>query len=390
LTFRRVGHKNLLMRLGFDLRPFLREETGVGTYLRNLLFELAQIDRTNEYFLFSSSWRDRFPEDKMPPFERRTFRDCHLPVRVLNSLWQRRRRPTLDFFFRTDLDLTHSATPLILPTKGKKVITVHDTFFMDYPDRAGEEAGRVFFRLAAASFRDADGIVTPSTVTSIELVSRFAVDEKKVKVVHHGLDKRFIEDVPADELMATRERFRLPTSFLLFVGAQVPRKNLVRLVEALKIIHLNGLWIPLVLVGPGGEDSEAIRSKAEHLGIGRWVISTGYLEERDVRNAYRLATAFVLPSLCEGFGMPLIEAMASGIPVAASQVSAIPEVCRDAAVYFRPDNAESMAEKVAAVVEDETLRQRLIEKGKKRAQDFSWGKAAAQTLAFYDSVMQGP
>ena len=377
------------MRLGFDLRPFLREETGVGNYLRNLLFHLAEIDRTNEYFLFSSSWKDRFPKEKVPPFERLEFRDFRLPVRILNSLWQKRRRPSLDFFFRTGLDLTHSATPLILPTRGRKVITVHDIFFMDFPNQAGEEAGKVFFRLAAASFRDADGIVTSSTFTSVELVSRFALDEKKLRIIPPGLDRRFLEDVSAAELRATGERLNLPPSFLLFVGAQEPRKNLVRFVEALKIVHLHGAQIPLVLVGPEGEDSEAIWAKAEKLGIGSWIRTTGYLQERDIRNTYRLATAFVLPSLCEGFGMPLVEAMASGVPVAASQVSAIPEVCRDAAVYFQPENPESMAEKVVSVLEDEGLRKRLIARGKERARDFSWKKTAEETLAFYESVMQG-
>jgi glycosyltransferase involved in cell wall biosynthesis len=377
------------MRIGFDVRPFLREETGVGTYLRHLLFHLAAIDTANEYFLFSSSWRDRFPEERIPPFERLTFRDRRLPVRLLNWLWQRRRFPTLDRFFRTKLDLTHSATPLILPTAGKKIITVHDLFFMDFPEQAGDEAGRVFFRLAAASFRDADGLVTPSNVTAVEIASRFAVDEKKVKVIPHGLDSRFLEDVPASELKATRKRCNLPPSFLLFVGAQVPRKNLVRFVEALKILHLRGLKIAFVLVGPPGEDSAGIRAKAASLGIGHWVMMTGYVEETDIRNIYRLATAFVFPSLCEGFGMPLLEAMASGLPVAVSGVSAMPEVCRDAAVYFRPDSAESMAEKVASVIEDEDLRNRLIARGKERVRDYSWEKAAAETLAFYKAVVKG-
>ena len=389
LTFGGVGHKNLVMRLGFDLRPFLREETGVGKYLRNLLFELAKIDRTNEYFLFSSSWKDRFPDEKIPPFERREFRDCRFPVRTLNWLWRKRRRPSLDFFFRTELDLVHSATPLIVPTRGKKVITVHDLFFMDFPDQAGWEAGKVFFRLAAASFRNADGIVTPSTVTAIAIISRFAVDEKKLKVIPHGLEKRFLEEVPAAELMATRKRSNLPASFLLFVGAQEPRKNLVRLVEALKIIHRCGFQIALVLAGPPGEDSAVIRAKAESLGISHWVMTTGYLSDSEIRNIYRLATAFVMPSLCEGFGMPLIEAMASRVPVAASRVSAMPEVCRDAAVYFLPDSPEDMAEKISSVIRDEDLRNELIAKGRERALDFRWEKAAAETLAFYESLVQG-
>lgn len=377
------------MRLGYDLRPFLREETGVGTYLKNLLFHLARADTANEYFLLSSSWKDRFPAEKIPPFARMKRHDLRIPVTLLNSLWQKRRWPPLDLFFRAKLDLTHSAAPLLLPTRGKKVITVHDLFFMDFPELAGEEAGRTFFRLAAASFRDADGILTFSNFTSIELISRFALDEKKIKVVYHGVDARFFEEVGAAELKATRKRCNLPPAFLLFVGAQVPRKNLVRFLEAMKIVHLHGIRIPLVLVGPDGEDTEAIRRRAEKLGLGHWVISTGYLEDEDVRRVYRLATAFVFPSLCEGFGLPLVEALASGIPVAASLNSAIPEVCRDAAVYFQPESAESMAEKVVAVIEDEELRKKLIAKGKERARDFSWDKAAAETLGFYERVVQG-
>jgi glycosyltransferase involved in cell wall biosynthesis len=377
------------MRLGFDLRPFLRKETGVGTYLKSLLFHLAGIDTTNEYFLFSSSWKDRFPTEKIPPFTRMRFHDLRIPVKLLNSLWQKRRRPPLDLFFQTRLDLTHSATPLILPGRGKRIITVHDLFFMDFPEMAGKEAGRTFFRLAAASFRDADGILTLSHFTSVELVSRFGLEETKVKVVPLGLDKRFLDEVPAAELEATRERCSLPPAFLLFVGAQVPRKNLVRFLEALKIVHLHGIQIPFVLIGPEGEDTDAIRRQAEKLGLGHWVTAAGYLDEESVRHAYKLATAFVFPSLCEGFGLPLVEAMASGVPVAASQTSAIPEICRDAAVYFQPENPESMAEKVLSVIEDEELRKKLVVRGKERARDFSWERAAAETLEFYGRVVQG-
>lgn len=377
------------MRLGYDLRPFLREETGVGTYLKNLLFHLARIDSANEYFLLSSSWKDRFPAEKIPPFAKMKSHDLRIPVKLLNSLWQKRRWPPLDLFFRTTLDLTHSATPLLLPTRGRTVITVHDLFFMDFPEMAGEEAGRAFFNLAAASFRDAGGILTFSNFTSVELISRFALEEQKVKVVYHGVDPRFLEDVPAAELKATRKRCNLPPAFLLFVGAQVPRKNLVRFLEALKIVHLQGIRIPLVLVGPAGEDTEAIRQRAETLGLGHWIISAGYLKDKDVRHIFRLATAFVFPSLCEGFGLPLVEAMASGIPVAASLTSAIPEVCRDAAVYFQPESPESMAEKVVAVVEDGELRHRLIARGKERVRDFSWEKAAVETLGFYERIIQG-
>jgi glycosyltransferase involved in cell wall biosynthesis len=376
-----------IMQLGFDLRPFLREETGVGIYLKNLLFHLAQIDRTNYYCLFSSSWKHRFPREKIPPFVNRTFKDWRLPVKLLNHFWQKWRHPSLDLFFGKTLDLVHSATPLILPTKGKKIITVHDLFFMDFPDQAGDEAGLVFRPLAPESFRRSDGIITFSSFTKDELLARFDVPADKVKVIPHGLDRRFLEDVPPLELKATRKRCRLPPSFLLFVGAQEPRKNLVRLVEALKILHLQGLKIPLLLVGPQGQDSETLRARAAMLDLGHWVMLTGYLPDLEVRHIYRLASAFVFPSLCEGFGLPLVEAMASGVPVAASFSSAIPEVCQSAAVYFRPEDPEDMAEKISSLLESSELRQELAAKGKRRALDFSWEIAAEETLAFYNTVV---
>jgi glycosyltransferase involved in cell wall biosynthesis len=373
------------MRLGFDLRPFLREETGVGTYLRNLLFELARLDRANEYFLFSASWKDRFAAAKVPSFARGRFRDRRVPVKLLNFFWQRWGVPPLDWFVGARLDLTHSATPLLLPTKGRKIITVHDLFFMDRPSFVGREAGRVFFRRAADAFRRSDGIVTFSAFTRDELVTRFDVLAGKVRVIPHGLDRRFLEDVSAAEREEFRTAHHLPPSFLLFVGAQEPRKNLPRLLEALKIVHLHGHSLALVLAGPPGADTPVIRETARRLGLDRWLTMTGYLSPAELRKIYRLAAVFVFPSLCEGFGLPLVEAMASGLPVVAAMNSAMPEVCGDAALFCRAEDPESIAEKIQVVLESGPVRQELAAKGRRRALAFRWDKAAAETLEFYRS-----
>ena len=371
------------MRLGFDLRPFLRRETGVGTYLRNLLVELARLDRDNEYFLFSASWKDRFPSGQVPPFARARFIDRRIPVRALNLAWQRWGFPSFDRLVGARMDLVHSATPLVLPTDGKKIITVHDLFFMDSPSMAGEEAGGGVSRRAAGSFRRCDGIITFSSFTRGELAARFDVRPEKVRVIPHGVNRRFLEDIPAAGLEAFRAARGLPESFLLFVGAQEPRKNLPRLVEALKIVHLHGNRIPLVLAGPPGGDTETVLAAAARLGLGEWLTMTGYLPADDLPKLYRLATALVFPSLYEGFGLPLLEAMAAGLPVAAAMNSAIPEVGADAAVYFPAEDPEAMAGKIRLLLDDAGLRDELSRRGRKRALDFSWEKSAAATLKFY-------
>ena len=377
------------MRIGLDLRPFLKRETGVGLYLKNLLFHLAAIDRDDEYFLFSSSLRDRFDRTKLPPFARMTFRDALVPVKLLNLMWHRTGQPALDVFFGRRMDLTHSATPLILPTRGKKIVTVHDLFYMDFPDRAEGEAGTDFLRGTRSSLRRADGILTFSLYTKAQIVTRFDIPEKKVKVVPHGLDPRFLEDIQTAELDGVSMRLGLPREFLLFVGTLEPRKNLPRLVEALKIVHLSFRKIPLVLAGPEGRDVKEIRKVIAGLGLEEWVVFTGYLSQEDIRCLYRLACALVFPSLCEGFGFPILEAMASGLPVAVSRNSALPEVAGEAALYFDGEDPEQIAARIVEILDQAALRAELGEKGRKRAEGFRWETAAAETLSFYRQVVGG-
>ncbi len=371
------------MRLGFDVRPFLRRETGVGIYLRNLLFELARLDRDNEYFMFSASWKDRFPRGQVPAFAKARLVDRRIPVRLLNYAWQRWLFPSFDRLVGARMDLVHSPTPLALPTAGKKIITVHDLFFMDSPASSGKEAGEVFFRRAAGFFQRSDGIITFSSFTRDQLATRFDVRPEKVRVIPHGVDRSFFEDVPSAELEAFRAAHGLPPSFLLFVGAQEPRKNLPRLIEALKIVHIHGDRVPLVLAGPPGGDTETIRAAAARLGLEPSLTMTGYLPAQDLPKIYRLATALVFPSLCEGFGLPIVEAMAAGLPVVAALNSAIPEVGADAALYFPAEDPEALAGKIRLVLENPGFRQELAVRGRKRAGDFSWERSAAETLKFY-------
>jgi glycosyltransferase involved in cell wall biosynthesis len=373
------------MRIGFDVRPFLKEETGVGIYFKNLLFELAQIDHSNEYFLFSSSWKDRFLLEKIPSFEKMEFRDFHLPVKAVNFFWFKIGWPPLDFFFKTGLDLTHSPTPLLLPTKGKKIVTVYDLFFMDFPDKTDRETRKNFLKKTKKALEKADGIITISQFTKSALLERFNLEEKKVRVIYLGLDQKFRQDISFEELDRIRKKIGFP-SFILFVGALEPRKNIGNLIEALKIIHREYKKIFLVLVGRKGQDYNRVIEKIAQNGLEQWVKLPGYLPDDEVRILYRLASVFAFPSSHEGFGLPLLEAMASGLPIAASQVTALPEIAQDAALYFRPENPEDIAEKIIALMKNEGLRKTLVARGRKRVLDFEWGRTAVETLNFYHSV----
>jgi len=378
------------MRVGFDVRPFLKEETGVGIYFKSLLFALSKIDRENEYYLFSSSWKDRFDPSKVPSFAHKHFRDFRYPVRMINFLWNKLGWPALDRFFKTRLDLAHSPTPLILPSRGKKIVTVYDLCFLEYPHLSDDESRRVFTSKIEQSLHRADRIITISHFSRKQILERFSVDKNKIHVTHLGIDLNFWREVDQEETDLIRTKYNLPSSYLLFVGAQEPRKNIVNLIEALKIVQSKYRSIPLVLAGREGKDSANVLARIKKHDLKQWVYMTGYLNDFELRNIYRLATAFVFPSLCEGFGLPLLEAMASGIPLLTSHAAALPEVCQDAALFFDPMQPESMAEMIIRVLKNADLREDLIKKGDKRVLDFSWESTAEQTLSIYRSLVEAP
>ena len=237
------------------------------------------------------------------------------------------------------------------------------------------------------SLRRADGIITISHFSQEQILKRFSLDEGKIHVTHLGIDHNFWRDITQDEKERIRSKFDLPSSYLLFVGAQEPRKNIGKLIDALKIIHNEYERIPLVLVGGEGKDSACVRDRIKELDLQQWVALTGYLNDFELRSIYQLGTAFVFPSVCEGFGLPLLEAMVSGIPVIASKAPALPEICQDAALFFDPEHPKDMAESIIRVLKDETLREDLIQRGKKRVEDFSWESTANKTLSIYRSLM---
>jgi glycosyltransferase involved in cell wall biosynthesis len=374
------------MRIGFDVRPFLKQETGVGVFFKNLLFELAVFDRDNEYCLFSASWKDRFPREKVPPFEKMRFVDKKWPVRLVNASWDRFGRPRLDRIFGRRLDLTHSPTPLRLPAAGRSIVTVCDLFFLEEPDKADREARIRFRGRVEASLRAADGVVTISEYSAGAIRERFGLDPAKIKVVYLGANPSSVEDVSSGAIEILRKKLALPGDFLLFVGALEPRKNVPILIEALALLRDRRGAIPLVLAGRSGGDEESVARAIERRGLAADIRRPGYLTDREIRALYRSASALVFPSLAEGFGLPLLEAMSAGLPAAVSSAAALPEIGGDAALYFEPGDPEDIARAIRRLLEDETLRAAMRKKGRERAARFTWRRTALETLEFYRAV----
>ena len=224
------------------------------------------------------------------------------------------------------LDLTHSPAPLPLPTKGRRIVTVCDLFFLDEPGLADPGARKHFVKRAASALREADGIVAISEYTKSALLERFPLDPARIRVTHLGVEEGRRTPPDPGSIERTRAVLGLPSEFLLFVGASEPRKNLPALIDALALVHERGTKIPLVIVGRTGAGHAALLDRIAARGLADRVKLTGYLPDAEVRNLYHSAAALVFPSSCEGFGLPLLEAMAAGLPAAVSRSGALPEI----------------------------------------------------------------
>ncbi len=270
------------------------------------------------------------------------------------------------------------------------VVTVHDVMPIRFPNMFRpwyrRYAGVVMPRLA----RRARAVVTGSNAAKAEIVEWFQIPPELVTVIPHGVDAVFHPLDPDDPRAAdVRHRYDLPRDFVLAVGAIAPRKNLPRLLEAVRWVRsqTGASTLTLVHTGPEGWRPEEVTRSVRELGLGEVVRFLGYVPVEDLRVLYGLARVLAYPSLWEGFGLPVIEAMACACPVVTSNLSSLPEVAGEAAVLVDPRSTEDLARGIAAVWCDEGLRSRLIARGLARARHFTWARAARATAAVYDAVL---
>ncbi len=369
------------MNFGLDLRPSLSKPTGVGSYVLALAQRLPEIAPADRFYLFSASLKERYPARPWPPNV--VLADRRLPVRALNFAWNRLEWPAMDRFVGAPLDLVHSPHPLLIPAKrAKHVLTLHDLFFLKHPDMTEAEIRRDYAPLVRDHVKRADGIICVSEHTASEARLLLDVPGSKIAVIPNGIDPAYrlpISDEAVDAILARRG---LPRGAILYIGTDEKRKNLVNL--AMAYIGLAGRRVrlpPLVLVGPGPEWAQGGTIS------GPQIRATGYLEKREIRALMAASALLVLPSLEEGFGLPVVEAMAAGLPVVCSRGSALEEVAGDAATLVNPLDTRSIAAGIEKVLDDPSRRETQRRLGLERSRGFDWDIAAARTLEFYRRVL---
>ncbi|MGH2662226.1 MAG: glycosyltransferase family 4 protein [Actinomycetota bacterium] len=374
------------MRVAIDARPAVSAGmTGVGFYARELIRRLPEVDPGTTYIPWYLNarrvvrpwrWSRRFfpqrsnVEERWTPFPATWFERLSLSAEL----------PRLEWLLRFDVLFAPNFVPP--PTRSHRlVVTVHDLAYRRFPETAPQATRRWLGRLERTLGRAAE-IIAVSEATKQDLIELYAVDPGRVTVIHHGVDHERYRPPSPEEMDRVRLRFGLDGPYVVFVGGIEPRKNLPALGRAFATV---GGDLRLVVAGSSvpwnPEGRTALdRSLGSLPTQARARIEfTGYVSERDKVGLLGGAEALVFPSLYEGFGFPVVEAMACGTPVLTSNVSSLPEIAGDAALLVDPRDEESIAGGIRRVVEDGDLRSRLRERGLARAQSFRWEETARRT-----------
>ena len=262
------------------------------------------------------------------------------------------------------------------------VVTIHDLAIYDHPEwfpRGQWFATRV---VVPRSVRAARFVICPSEATRRAVVRIMGVETERCRVIPHGVEAQFSLPIPAALTAEVKGRYALPGRYLLQVGTVQPRKNYLTTLRALARIPA-GDRLPLIVAGGFGWDYDPVVSAVASLGLSSWVRFIGYVGPGDLPALYQMAHAVAFPSYDEGFGLPILEAFAAGVPVAASNAGAIPEVAADAALLSPPDDEVALADHLRRLIHDEGLRPRLIAAGRARAALFSWSASAAAHREVY-------
>ena len=373
------------MKICVNASPAVHHIAGLGRYTQELMAALLAIDSENEYIAFYNRPSEAQVD---PPLDQLSHLTTDLGTKPwrMSALMAHFSRIPQDRLF-PEVDLFH-ATDHLLPrlTRVKSVFTLHDLVFRFYP-HTHKPLNRWFLTLMMPRFlRAADAVIAVSEHTKQDAIDTYGVDEAKIRVIYEGVDPRFSKQ-PAGQTAAVRQRYGLPDKYILSVGTIEPRKNLTSLLHAYHALRKEGSEFGLVIVGKKGWLYEGFFGTLHELGLEKAVIFPGFVPDEDLPALYSAADLFAFPSLYEGFGLPVLEAMACGTPVVASNAASLPEVVGEAALLHDPTSLEALVRAMRDVLSNPGLREDLRGRGTKQAARYSWQTAARDTLALYTSLL---
>jgi glycosyltransferase involved in cell wall biosynthesis len=371
-----------------DIAAAVHGRAGLGRYAESLARALVAKDPERFALFFNRSGHARPGLPGLAGLEgipTRSLRAGYKPWRMAVWLGQLAGLP----FDRLlpDAELYHATEHLLMSLRHvPTVLTVHDLIFRIFP-KHHKRLNYWYLNAAMPLYcHRAWAIIAVSQATKRDLVRLYGLDPAKITVIHEAAAPHFAPASP-DRIGEARARYHLPDRYLLHVGTIEPRKNLDRLLEAVHRLREAGEDIQLVLAGSKGWLYEGFFRRLEELALGDAVSFPGYVPDADLPALYSAARLVAVPSLYEGFGLPVLEAMACGAPVVCSNASSLPEVGGDAARYFSPTEVATLADTILAVWRDERLREKMRQDGLARAAQFSWERAADETLAVYKQVI---
>jgi glycosyltransferase involved in cell wall biosynthesis len=373
------------MRIAFDATSIPRLMAGAGVYTDNLVRALARVDAENEYVVFA-----RTGTFDGVARERPSFRVARVGARsrATRLVWEQLVMPVQLRSQAVDvLHSPHHTTPLLV-AGCRRVVTFHDLTFFILPERYPRSRLLYFRSISWAAAKAADMLVCPSRAVRDDIVRILRAPPEKVRPIAEAAAPSFgvIDDRAVIDRL--RHKYVLPDRFILSVGSLEPGKNRTTLLQAFAQLRRRGLAHKLVVTGQRAWRCGNDFRLADELGLKGEVIFTGYVAPGEMPALYNAADLFVFPSLYEGFGLPVLEAMACGVPVVASNVSSIPEVAGDAALLTDPRDAEAICDAMEHILKDGDLRSDLRRRGLERAATFSWEKAARETVAVYEEAVK--
>lgn len=384
------GIRGGAVHIAIDYTSAIAQQEGIGRYTRSLVAAMAQLDGVDQFTLFSGE----------RPVHQRGFpaapnirgRVVPIGARALTILWQRARVPLPIEVFSGRADILHGPDFALPPSIGmRRIATIHDVAYLTVPEVVAPKNVAYLQSTVRRTVARADHIITDSRCTADDLVNLLGVPRERVTPIHLGIDARFAPVRDAARRTALDERFGLAHPLVLAVGTIEPRKRYDALIAAFARARSQpGGPRMLAIAGPKRWRAEETVAAADAYGVTDTVRFLDFIPEADLATLYSTADVLAMPARYEGFGLPVVEAMACGTPVVCSNTGSLPEVVGDAALVVDVAADGALADALVRAVSEAELRERLTQRGVERAAQFTWERAARQTLDVYRLVAAAP